>query len=203
MFFLFLGKVYVPYMGVKTIIVIVEGVFASYVWRVTIMMTLKEYAKSRTISYESVRAQAQKYKEELEGHVTIEDNHRVMDDYACNFLDKHRLKRIIVMQSDNDDLKHELERVQEENEELKYAIIELQKELQDMAKKNADLKEDLARTDTLLMLADKEHEHMVKVQDEIRQSHDALLESQKDLIEATEELARYHRTFFGLYIREL
>ena len=39
--------------------------------------------------------------------------------------------------------------------------------------------------------------------DEIRQSHDALLESQKDLIEATEELGRYHRTFFGFYVRDI
>ena len=167
------------------------------------MMTLKEYANSRTISYETVRAQAQKYQKELKGHVKTEDNHRVMDDYACDFLDQHRLKKIIVMQSDNEGLKQELERVQEENEELKDAIISLQKELKDLTSKNASLQEDLARSDTLLMLADKEHDHLIKIQAEIRQSHDALLESQKDLIEATEELARYHRTFFGFYVRDI
>ena len=167
------------------------------------MMTLKEYADSRSISYETVRAQAKKYEKELEGHVEIKDHHRVIDDYACDFFDKHRLKKIIVMQSDNDGLKHELERVQEENEELKDAIILLQKQLQDLTRQNASLQENLARTDTLLLLADKEHEQFERVQAEIRQSHDALIESQKDLIEANEELARYHRTFFGFYVREL
>ncbi|WP_029324487.1 hypothetical protein [Butyrivibrio sp. AE3004] len=165
-------------------------------------MTLKEYAESRSISYETVRAQTNRYKDELKGHITTEDRRKVLDEFACEFLDKHRLKRNIVVSNDNEDLKEELFQAQKERERLKDAIILLQKELQDMTKQNAALLEDRARTETLLLLADKEHDNLEHAKEEIKQSRNELLESQKELMEATKELGKYHKTIFGLYKKD-
>ncbi|SEM15635.1 hypothetical protein SAMN04487770_12737 [Butyrivibrio sp. ob235] len=170
------------------------------------MMTLKEYAESRSVSYETVRVQTTRYKEELKGHIKTEDKRKVLDEFACDFLDQHRLKRNVVVKYDNNDMKQELEKVREEKERLKDAIILLQKELQDMTKQNSTLLEDRARSQALLLLADKEHDQLESMQTELKKTQEVLLSTQKDLTAvtkdlaaATKELGSYNRTIFGLY----
>ena len=51
------------------------------------MISIKDYAKQKNVSYEAVRKQLVRYKDELQSHITTKNRMRFLDDYAVNFLD--------------------------------------------------------------------------------------------------------------------
>lgn len=53
-------------------------------------VSIKEYAESKGISYESVRRQIPKYEKELNGHIVKRNNTRYLDEYAVSFLNTKR-----------------------------------------------------------------------------------------------------------------
>lgn len=89
------------------------------------MVSIRDYAKQKSVSYEAVRKQVQKYKEgELKEHIIKQNKTQYLDDYAVEFLDNKRKENpIIVVQMDKDE---ELERLSEENKRLLIKIAELQ-----------------------------------------------------------------------------
>lgn len=93
------------------------------------LITIKEYAKNKNVSYEAVRKQLQKYKgeEELKNHIIKKKNTQYLDTYAVEFLDKRRRENaVILIQSDKDE---ELNRLTNENKTLLLKVAELQNEL--------------------------------------------------------------------------
>ena len=66
------------------------------------MVTIKEYAKNKGVSYEAVRKQLNRYSGELKGHITKVGRTQYLDDDAVQFLDSKRAENpIIVMESSN------------------------------------------------------------------------------------------------------
>lgn len=97
------------------------------------MTTIKEYAKEHDVSYEAVRKQVERYKNELDKHIIRKNRTQYLDDVAVSFLNERRAEKQIIVE---DTTTKELERLRNENESLrtqqdilKNQIIALQNEL--------------------------------------------------------------------------
>lgn len=74
------------------------------------VMSLKDYAAQKNISYEAVRQQVVRYKDELEGHVIREGRQQFLDEEAVAFLDSKRQKNpVAIIQQNKDEQIEELE----------------------------------------------------------------------------------------------
>ena len=135
-------------------------------------MTIREYATSRAVSYEAVRKQVRQYKKkELKKHITYQGRTAELDDFAIEFLDKHRQQRSVVMQASTEETQKELER-------LHNQVHQLQEELQRKSDKIVGLLEEQKG-----LIEDKTKKEILE----------------KDNAELKQELSRYQRTLFGLY----
>ena len=148
-------------------------------------MQIKDYAKSRGITYEAVRRQLKQYDKDLKDHVTKQGKTYLLDDKAVTILDGHRINKTVVVEPTDNMVKDEVERLKAEISHLKDQVIALQ---------NDKLKyvEDKARQDALLLIADKEHDELEKTRQELSTAK-AEIENQ------AHELGRYTKTIFGLY----
>ena len=178
------------------------------------LVTIKEYAESRKVTYEAVCKQVRQYKKkELKGHLTYQGKLTFLDETAVDFLDRHRMKRNIVLaptseeiQRDMRHLQSELTRAWQEVDRLKTQVIDLQAEkiglVEDRAKYTAllELKEDLT---IRINKADEEIKQLEldnkRIKAEIELSEKRLEEKQQEIEKDKQELASYQRTIFGLY----
>lgn len=91
------------------------------------MVSLKEFARENSISYEAVRKQVNRYNIELDGHIAVIKRTKYLDEYAVEFLrSKRRDNPVIVVQMDKDD---EIKRLEAENKALLLKVTELQEAL--------------------------------------------------------------------------
>ena len=75
-------------------------------------MTIKEYAISRAVSYEAAAKQVRQYKKkELKKHIKYNGRTAELDEYAIEFLDKHRQPKNIVVTASNEDTQREIDRL--------------------------------------------------------------------------------------------
>lgn len=84
------------------------------------MITIREYAASRNVTYEAVRRRVDRYADKLGEHVVMKGNTRFLDDKAVEFLDETGKKMPIAIVN---------EAITEENENLRKQILELQAEV--------------------------------------------------------------------------
>lgn len=94
------------------------------------MISFKEYADSHRITYESVRKQVKRYKQDLTGHITVQNRKQYLDDYAVEFLNKRRNKNTVTIlnaEAEAESVKNE--ELQAENKQLLYKIAQLQEQL--------------------------------------------------------------------------
>lgn len=178
------------------------------------LLTMKEYAESRKVTYEAVCKQVRQYKKkELKGHLTYQGKLTFLDETAVDFLDRHRMKRNIVLaptseevQRDMRHLQSELTRAWQEVDRLKTQIIDLQAEkvelVEDRAKYTAllELKEDLI---IRINKADEEIKQLEldnkRVKAEIELSEKQLEEKQQEIEKNKQELDSYKPMFLGFY----
>lgn len=156
-------------------------------------ITIKDYAESRKITYEAVCKQVRQYKsKELKGHLTYEGKLTFLDPAAVDFLDKHRMKRNIVLAPTSEEVKADMQKLQDdlfkamkEIDRLKSQIIELQSDkmnyLEEKGRATAYIEQHKAETER----AQKEIEEL-----------------KKDLEEARQEVNSYRPSLFGLYRKE-
>lgn len=138
------------------------------------MLTIRDYAKSRHISYEAVRQSIKRHKDELSEHISKQGKTQYLSDTAVEILDKYRLKGNVSVYDRTVEDTTEADTV----DLLKNQIIILQQkiiELQNESKIGIE-----AQAKLQLIEADKE----------------ALSEENKQL---RAEVESYHRTVFGLY----
>lgn len=91
------------------------------------MISLKDYAKNKGVSYEAVRKQVSRYKTELEGHIQKVNRTQYLDDEAVAFLDAKRQENPIVIYEVSKD--EEIQRLTDENKALLVQIAQIQNEL--------------------------------------------------------------------------
>lgn len=150
-------------------------------------MQIKDYAKSRGVSYEAVRKQLKQYENDLEGHIKKQGKTFLLDDKAVTILDGHRINKTVIVEPTDSMVKDEVERLKLEIDQLKNQVIALQ---------NDKIKyvEDKAKQDALLLIADKEHDELEKTKQE-------LTTVRVELANKDTELSRFTKTIFGLYKR--
>ena len=142
-------------------------------------MTIKDYATSRAVSYEAVAKQVRQYKKkELKKHITYQGRTAELDDFAIEFLDKHRQPRSVVVKADSDTTQKELERLHEQVHQL-----------QDELNKQKTITQ--AKSDKIQELLEEKN---LLIEDKTKKE---IYES--ELQEVKQELSRYQRTIFGLY----
>lgn len=90
------------------------------------MMTISEYASKHKVSYEAVRSQVVRYKDELSEHISIRDRKQYLDDWAVAFLDERRREHPVTVV--NTSRNEEIERLQAEIEKLQAKVFDLQEE---------------------------------------------------------------------------
>ena len=91
------------------------------------MITIKDYAESKNISYEAVRKQVKRYADELKDHIVIKNRTKYLDDFAVEFLNTKRNESPIIVQEVAKD--EELKRLKQEKMNLLIKITQLQEEL--------------------------------------------------------------------------
>lgn len=88
------------------------------------MISLKEYAKKHNVSYEAVRKQVNRYREELGEHLYKVDRTQYLDEAGEDFLDQKRASNpVVIIEHDKDE---QIEKLKQQNEALKAKVIQLQ-----------------------------------------------------------------------------
>ena len=84
------------------------------------VISLKDYAKQNNISYEAVRQQVVRYKDDLGSHIIRDGRQQFLDEEAVAFLDARRQKNpVAIIQMDKDE---QIEALRQEREQLLYKI---------------------------------------------------------------------------------
>lgn len=96
------------------------------------MITIKDYAAQKNVTYEAVRKQLVRYKKELNGHIVKKNRTQFLDDYAVNFLnDRRKENAITVINTERNEYIKELEndnrRLYKKIEQLQEQLLEAQK----------------------------------------------------------------------------
>ena len=147
------------------------------------MLSIKDYAKSKGVSYEAVRKQVSRYKIELDGHIFKTNRTQYLDDDAVAFLDKKRAESpIIIMENSKDE---ELQRLKEENNLLKNQLLEFQS-------KHIKYREEI--DEKLHLIAEAEAQKVLLEDKELQ-----LQKVEQELALAKEENAKYKPSWFGLF----
>lgn len=116
---------------------------------------MREYAAQKGVSYEAVRKQVNRYKKELEGHITKVSRTQYLDDEAIAFLDEKRQENpVILLQTDKDE---EIQRLYNENKALLLRVAELQNAL---LKEKDTVKE--LQTEKIALLEAKQEQEAAK-----------------------------------------
>lgn len=123
------------------------------------LLTIKEYAQKKNVSYEAVRKQIQKYKDgELKDHIIRKNKTQYLDEYAVDFLDNRRRESpIMAIQMDKDE---EIERLTNENKALLVQIAQIQNELIQTQKALSEEKDTVKQlqADKIALLEEKQEE---------------------------------------------
>ncbi len=146
------------------------------------MLSIAEYAKTRGISQTAIRRQLTRYQEELQGHITIHNRKKMLDDTAVDFLDSHRMQREIIIEQADTELKKELEDLRARMDLMKDQVRVLQEKIIDLQDQKMEYIADQTRNQLLLEMKDQEAADL-----------------QARLDEAEKEVGRYTKTWFGLY----
>ena len=193
------------------------------------VISIKEFAQNRGVTYEAVRKQVAKYEEELRDHIVKRGRVQYLDEYAQKFLIEHRrLSPVVVKIEDSQDAVKELE---ETVETLRAKLLEAQNELLNAQKRVIELQdkqssmiEEKLRYEALI----EDHEALktrisesearetaaqetigqLRVEIDTREeAHRAELEQRSEDLatmererdEAKKEADSYQKTWFGLY----
>lgn len=91
------------------------------------VISLKDYAKQNNVSYEAVRQQVVRYKDDLGSHIIRDGRQQFLDEEAVAFLDARRQKNpVAIIQMDKDE---QIEALERENKILLQQLATVQDKL--------------------------------------------------------------------------
>ena len=123
------------------------------------LITIKEYAARKNITYEAVRQQVIRYKQELDGHIIREGRQQFLDEEAVAFLDERRLKNpIAIFHQNKDDAIKQLE------EQVKLLLAKIA----DQADKLSELAEWKSKNALLIASAEQTQRALAASESKIR-----------------------------------
>lgn len=178
------------------------------------VISLKDYAAQNNISYEAVRQQVVRYKDELEAHIIRDGRQQFLDEEAVAFLDGKRQKNpVSIIQQSKDEA---IEELRLEKEQLLLKVAAQADKISELSQWKADnalaisgaaqtqllldttrIELDQVKADLISQTAEKENAHreaaeaVQRAAREIREAQE-LAEAEKAAREAAEaELAAY------------
>lgn len=161
------------------------------------MVTLKEYASKKNVSYEAVRKQVNRYRDELGEHLYKHGRTQYIDEEGEKFLDNKRLSNPVVLVEKNKD--EQLDELQRENDNLRVKIMELQEQLLSSKDLLLDMTGKIAMADYSKWLLEQEEADVRRLKEEKKESEQKLMEKEEELQKVKEELGTYRPSVFGLY----
>lgn len=130
------------------------------------LVTLKQFAKDQSITYEAVRRQVKHHERELAGHIIKQNGVQYLDEEAVEFLKERRRKSPIILM--NMDQSEEIKELKSQIDTLRVQLLTAQNELM----KSQD--ERLKAQDRIIELQDEAQKTI-----EDRARYTALLEDNK------------------------
>ena len=88
------------------------------------VMTIRQYAQQKGVSYEAIRKQIKRYQDDLRDHIIIKNRTMYLDEQGVEFLDKKRNDNSVI--SRRDDAEEELKALRQQVDALRSKIVELQ-----------------------------------------------------------------------------
>jgi hypothetical protein len=178
------------------------------------LISIKDYANRKCVSYEAIRKQVARYRDELEGHVFIQGRTQYMDEEAVAFLDQKRAANpVVVMEEQKND---ELEALQMKVEALtnqlmanQQEMIALQKESRELLEQNHEKQLLLTKNEQKIADYDRIHEAYAKsnMQKMAAETETQRLRQEKEQAEqnyrALEQYAREQQNVFAQKINSL
>lgn len=161
------------------------------------MVTIKEYAAKKNVSYEAVRKQVNRYRVELGEHLYKHGRTQYLDEEGEAFLDNKRLSNPVVLVEKNKD--EQLDELQRENDSLRIKIMELQEQLLSSKDLLLDMTGKVAMADYSKRLLEQKEADVRSLQQQQEESERKLIEKEDELKKAQEELESYRPTVFGLF----
>ncbi len=124
------------------------------------VISLKDYAKQNNITYEAVRQQVARYKDELQEHIIKDGRQQFLDEEAVAFLDARRQKNpVVIIQQDKDEL---IEALKADKERLLIKIAEQADKISALNERWADKAEVIAKADQLQLEAANARKELVE-----------------------------------------
>ena len=160
------------------------------------MLSIAEYVKQRGVSQTAVRRQLQRYQEELEGHTPKVNRRTMLDDYAVEFLDAHRMPREVIIEQASDEVQKEIADLKGRLDLMKEQVIRLQEQIIALQGERTDLLVEQARNRLLIEGKDKETSEL---QARLTEADKENKELQTRLDESEREANSYIKSWFGLY----
>lgn len=128
------------------------------------VISLRDYAKEKNVSYEAIRKQVVRYREELGTHIIVDGRQQFLDEYAVAFLDEKRKKNpIMIYQQSKDET---INAQQEEIRRLQAKVTEQAEQLVDLT----NFKLETNEKQRLIEAAQKEQEERQQALDLREQS---------------------------------
>lgn len=164
-------------------------------------VSIRGYALSRQVSYETVRRQVTRYKKDLKGHTKRVNNAIMLDGFAQDFLDGHRMKREITVevQASDEETRRKIEQLRNDLERSQTTIIDLQTRLLKQIEEN---KESTLLIETGKIKTEALEENIKKLRTSLDEKEAELKKREEDLRQKEEELQSFKPSLFGFFRRE-
>jgi len=144
------------------------------------VITLKDYADQKNVSYEAVRKQVARYANELGDHIIKDGRQQFLDEEAVAFLDSKRQKNpVVIYQQDKDDTIEQL-RIEKENHLIKIA---------EQANTIAELSVWKAEKSMLIAEAELNHRALKAAEEETKLLEGFIQDAKNEIATLTEEKA--------------
>ncbi len=145
------------------------------------MISIKEYAAQKRVSYEAVRKQIKRYEDELGEHLIKNGRTQFLDDDAVAFLDEKRQNNpVIIFEHDKDE---QIDQLKNDNERLKALVAELQNKIIE--------KDDMViKTQGLLLETNQQMLAITQKSDEERKQLEEVIELMKKNEEEKQQLVQ-------------
>lgn len=146
------------------------------------LMSLKEYAETRGITYEAVRTAVKRYTEELDGHILSDPerrNARMLDESAVEFLDKKRAAAPLVII--NETREERINQLEEQNRALLVKVAEQAEELLQAQNQIVPLQIEVAKGKLLEESVAAAEAKTAALETELREKDDLIFQKDLDL----------------------
>ena len=153
-------------------------------------MTIKEYAKSKGVSYEAIRKQIARYQKDLDGHIYRKNRTITLDAFAVDFLDGKRRESPIVVIAESE--REHVQNLTDQIEALKNELIATQKTVISLQEEKQLMIEAKTKYDLLLEASHDKDQLIETLKGDLQEAKEATKE-------AKAEAESFRKSIFGFY----